>query len=193
MSSPRILAFAGSARSASFNRRLLRVAVRGAEANGVACTVVELRDYPLPIYDADGEARDGLPENAAKLRELFASHQGLLIASPEYNSSIAPLLKNTVDWVSRSPAGSADLAGFQGRLAAILAASPGPLGGLRGLAVLRSLLGNIGVTVLANQVTLRQAASAFDDAGELVEPRYRERVEALGGELAEWLLKQHNA
>ena len=167
--------------------------MRGAEANGVACTVVELRDYPLPIYDADGEARDGLPENAAKLRELFASHQGLLIASPEYNSSIAPLLKNTVDWVSRSPAGSADLAGFQGRLAAILAASPGPLGGLRGLAVLRSLLGNIGVTVLANQVTLRQAASAFDDAGELVEPRYRERVEALGGELAEWLLKQHNA
>jgi NAD(P)H-dependent FMN reductase len=193
MSSPRILAFAGSARSASFNRRLLRVAVRGAEANGVACTVVELRDYPLPIYDADGEARDGLPENAAKLRELFASHQGLLIASPEYNSSIAPLLKNTVDWVSRSPAGSADLAGFQGRLAAILAASPGPLGGLRGLALLRSLLCNIGVTVLANQVTLRQAAGAFDDAGELVEPRYRKRVEALGDELAEWLLKQHNA
>jgi NAD(P)H-dependent FMN reductase len=186
MSSPRILAFAGSARSGSFNRRLLRVAMRGAEAAGVPCTLVELADYPLPIYDADGEARDGLPENATRLRELFASHQGLLIASPEYNSSIAPLLKNTVDWVSRSPAGSADLSGFQGRLAAILAASPGPLGGLRGLAVLRSLLSNIGVTVLANQVTLRQA-------GKATEPRYRERAEALGAELAEWLRQRSTA
>ena len=193
MSSPRILAFAGSARSGSFNRRLLRVAVRGAEANGAACTVIELGDYPLPIYDADSEARDGLPENAVRLRELFASHEALLITSPEYNSSIAPLLKNTVDWVSRSPGGTADLSGFQGRLAAILAASPSPLGGLRGLDVLRSLLCNIGVTVLATQVTLRQASNAFDDAGELVEPRYRERVEVLGAELAEWLRLRHGA
>ena len=103
---PRILAFAGSAREESFNKRLVRVAAAGAEAAGVACTVLDLRDFPLPIYDGDLEAAEGLPENAKRLRELFLAHQGLLIASPEYNSSISPLLKNTLDWVSRAPAAS---------------------------------------------------------------------------------------
>ena len=120
---------------------------------------------------------------------MTADHRGLLIASPEYNSSISPLLKNTIDWVTRSPAANGDLSGFQGKLAAIMAASPGPLGGLRGLVVLRSLLGNIGCTVLADQVTLRQAAEAFDADGQLVDPKQQAGAEALGRTLAEWVVR----
>jgi NAD(P)H-dependent FMN reductase len=191
--SPRIVAFAGSARRASFNKLLIEIAAAGAEAAGVACTRVDLRDYPLPLYDADLEAAEGLPANAARLRELFVSHQGLLIASPEYNSSISPLLKNVIDWATRSPEAAADLSGFQGKVAGIMAASPGPLGGLRGLSVLRSLLGNIGCTVLADQVTIRQAAQAFDAAGALVDSKQQARVEGLGRTLAQWILRWHAA
>jgi NAD(P)H-dependent FMN reductase len=190
---PQILALAGSARRASYNKLLVKIAVGGAEAAGVRCTLIDLRDYPLPIYDADLEAEDGLPKNAVKLKELFANHAGLLIASPEYNSSITPLLKNTIDWVSRSPEASADLSGFQGKMAGIMAASPGPLGGLRGLVVLRSLLGNVGCTVLANQFTVRQAAQAFDTDGRLVDSRQQAGVEALGRTLAEWVLRWQTA
>lgn len=186
---PRILALAGSARRASYNKLLVKIAVRGAEAAGVPCTLIDLRDYPLPIYDGDLEAEEGLPSNAVKLKELFANHPGLLIASPEYNSSISPLLKNTIDWVSRSPEASADLSGFRGKVAGIMAASPGPLGGLRGLVVLRSLLGNIGCTVLANQFTIRQAAQAFDADGALVDSKQQAGVEALGRTLAEWVVR----
>ncbi|NNL65665.1 MAG: NAD(P)H-dependent oxidoreductase [Myxococcales bacterium] len=187
--SPRILAFAGSARRESFNKRLVRVAAAGAEAAGVGCTVIDLRDHPLPIYDADLEAESGLPENASVLRELFRSHQALLIASPEYNSSISPLLKNTIDWVSRSEEGGGDLGPYRDKLAAILAASPGALGGLRGLVTLRSLLGNIGCTVIADQLTVRQADQAFAPDGSFVDPKQQARVEALGAELARWVLR----
>ncbi len=186
---PRILAFAGSARRESFNRKLIAIAAEGAEAAGAECTLVDLRDHPLPLYDGDLEARDGLPEHAAALKALFLSHRGLLIASPEYNSSITPLLKNTIDWVSRSADASADLAGYRGKLVALLAASPGPLGGLRALAHLRSLLSNIGCTVLADQVTIRQAAEAFAPDGTLVNPAHRQRVEALGAKLADWIAR----
>jgi len=186
---PRILALAGSARRASYNKLLIRIAVRGAEAAGASCTLIDLRDYPLPIYDADLEAEAGLPSNAVRLKELFAGHQGLLIASPEYNSSISPLLKNTIDWISRSAEASIDLSGFQGKLAGIMAASPGPLGGLRGLIVLRSLLGNIGCTVLASQVTIRQAAQAFTADGQLEDSKQQADVEELGRALAERVMR----
>lgn len=188
---PRVLAFAGSARAESLNKKLVRIACHGVESAGVDCTLVDLRDHPLPLFDADLEAAEGLPAAAARLRDLFTGHQGLLIASPEYNSSISPLLKNTIDWVSRSPQATQDLSGFQGKVAALLAASPGPLGGLRGLTVLRSLLGNVGVTVLPGQLTLRNAAGAFGSGGELLEERQAERARGLGRELADLLLKLH--
>jgi NAD(P)H-dependent FMN reductase len=188
---PRILAFAGSARQDSFNKRLVAIAGAGAEAVDVSCTLIDLRDYPLPIYDADLEAQAGLVENAATLKNLFLSHQGLLIASPEYNGSISALLKNTIDWVSRSADGGPDLLPFRGKLAAIMAASPGPLGGLRGLAVLRSLLSNIGCTVLADQITIRHAHQAFTPDGGLSDTKQQSRAEALGGQLAQWILKWH--
>lgn len=190
---PSILAFAGSARRDSFNKRLVAAAARGAEAAGAACTRIDLAEYRLPVYDADLEAEAGLPDAARRLRELFSAHQALLIAAPEYNSSITPLLKNSIDWVSRSPEARPDLSPFTGKVAVLLAASPGPLGGLRGLVVVRSLLANIGVTVLPSQMTLRKAASAFDADGELVEARHREQAEALGRTLAEWTAKLHSA
>ena len=131
MSKPRILAFAGSARTDSYNHRLLLVAAEGAQAAGADVTVLNLKTYPLPLFDEDLEREDGTPENATQLKQLFLDHDGLLIASPEYNSSITPLLKNVIDWVSRSAEGEAPLAAYRGKVAALMAASPGGLGGLR--------------------------------------------------------------
>ena len=190
---PRILAFAGSARGGSFNKRLVRIAAAGVEAGGVSCTLMDLRDYPLPLYEGDLEAESGLPDNAAALKDLFLSHQGLLISSPEYNGSISALLKNAIDWVSRSTEATPDLSPFRGKVAAIMAASPGPLGGLRGVAVLRSLLSNIGCTVISDQVTVRHAHESFSPDGSLTDAKQQSRVEALGKQLARWVLKWHAA
>src|SRR5688572_18337049 len=132
MSAPRILAFAGSLRKDSYNKKLLAIAVQGARDAGAEVTVVELVDYPLPLFDEDLE-RAGTPENAKKLKQLFLEHDALLIASPEYNSSFTAITKNTIDWVSRSSPGEPGLAAYRGKTAAIIAASPGALGGLRGL------------------------------------------------------------
>lgn len=184
---PRVLAFAGSARRGSLNRRLVDFAAGTVREAGVECTVLDLADYPLPLYDADLEAAEGLPPAAAALRERFLEHDALLIAAPEYNSSITPLLKNTLDWVSRGPGGEGDLAPYRGKLAALLAASPGALGGLRGLVTVRSILGNIGVTVIPEQFALARAGEAFDPAGGLADSDAAARVRRVGAALAGWL------
>lgn len=187
---PRVLAFAGSAREGSYNKKLVRIAVAGAEAAGARCTVIDLRDLPLPIYDADLEAREGLPEHAVALRRHLAECDGLLISTPEYNGSIPPLLKNTLDWATRHPEARPDLSGFQGKMAGLMAASPGPLGGMRALVVVRTLLNNLGCTVLAEQIALRQAAQAFTADGRLENEGWQQRTEALGGSLAGWLAQR---
>lgn len=182
----RILALAGSTRTESYNRKLLAVAVRGAVAAGAHVTTLDLRDHPLPLYDGDLEAREGLPPAAQALKDLLLAHQGLLIAAPEYNGSISGVLKNALDWASRPVAGRGDgTAGFRGKAAALLAASPGRWGGLRGLAHVRDILGNLGCLVLADQVTTSGAATAFTEAGELTDARERARVEGLGATLVE--------
>ena len=180
-----ILGFAGSARSDSFNKKLLRVALRGAESDGASCTLLDLRDYPLPLYDGDLEAQEGLPDNAGQLRKIFSAHDGFLVSAPEYNGSITPLLKNTIDWISRSEKARPDLSPYAGKTAAIMAASPGPLGGLRSLRIVRELFNNLGVNVLANQITLRAAHEQFADSGELLQESQHVKVTALGQELAE--------
>lgn len=180
----RILGFAGSARTDSFNKKLVRIALRGADEAGATTTLVDLRDYPMPLYDADHEVEHGRPDNAGKLGDLLRGHDALLLASPEYNGFLSPLLKNTLDWLSRSPEATPDLSAFEGKVAALLAASPGPLGGLRGLRGVRELLTNLGFTVLPNQITIRQAFKAFDASGELADTAQGERVESLGAELA---------
>jgi NAD(P)H-dependent FMN reductase len=182
----KILAFAGSLRKDSFNKKLVRIAVEGARAAGAEVTLIELNDYPLPIFDQDLEATSGMPEPGRKLKQLFLQHDALLIASPEYNSSVTPLLKNTIDWVSRvTEPGEPGLKALAGKTAAIIAASPGALGGLRGLVTLRSILGNIQITVLPDQIAVPQAGDAFNDDGSLKDPKKQEGVRAIGRKLAE--------
>jgi chromate reductase, NAD(P)H dehydrogenase (quinone) len=191
MAQPRILAFAGSARRESFNKRLLKIAVAGAEQAGAQVTVIDLRDYPLPIMDQDLEAAEGPPANATALKSMFMENDGLLLACPEYNSSITPLLKNTIDWVSRpgpnnSPPG---LAAFKNKVAVLMSASPGALGGLRGLVTVRSIFGNIGVIVLPDQIAISVAHDAFSDDGRLKDTGRHAAVENLGRALATLLGK----
>lgn len=175
---PKILAFAGSARKESFNKKLVAAAAEMATSGGAEVTLIDLADYPLPLFDQDLEA-GGAPENVARLKELFLAHQGLLISAPEYNSSITPLLKNTIDWVSRPAEGEASLAAFRGKTAGLLAASPGALGGVRGLVHLRDILGNIGVHVIPAEAAIAQAHEAFDDSGAIQDERQRQRVEGV--------------
>lgn len=183
MQQARILAFAGSGSRPSLNRRLLDVAVRLAEDAGAQVTTIDLADYPLPLYTGELEAREGLPANARKLKVLFAEHQGLLIASPEHNASVSSLLKNTLDWVSRPDSGQNGLVPYQNKVAALLAASPGNLGGLRGLAHLRAILQNVGVLVQTKQYALPRAHEAFDAEGGLLDPRVHASVQGVAHQL----------
>lgn len=192
MASPKIIAFAGSTRHGSFNKKLLRIAAQGARAAGVEVSVIDLADFPMPLYDGDLEAAHGLPENARKFKALLLEHQGMLIASPEYNSSITGVLKNAIDWASRAEPGEPPLACFAGKTAAIMSASPGALGGLRGLVHLRAILGNIRVLVLPDQVAIVKADAAFDASGNLIDPKQQQAVEALGAKLAAILRKLHS-
>lgn len=189
MSQPKILAFAGSVRQKSYNHQLLTVASQAAEEAGAIVTVLNLRDYTLPIFDEDFEAEQGAPENARRLQQLFIDHDGLLLASPEYNSSITPLLKNVIDWVSRPIPDQPPLAAYRGKFAALLAASPGALGGLRGLVHVRAILGNIGVTVLPQQFALSKASGAFNSDGRLADEKQQQTVTEIGRTLAQTIAK----
>ncbi|MCG8461585.1 MAG: NAD(P)H-dependent oxidoreductase [Holophagales bacterium] len=185
MNRPRILAFAGSTRKDSFNRKLVAIAAEGARNAGAEVELIDLVDLPMPLYDQDLEAAEGLPENAKRFKELLVRHQGMLIASPEYNSSIPPLLKNAIDWASRKEAGDpTPLVAYRDKIAGLLAASPGRLGGLRGLTHLRSILQNIGVMVLPDQMAVGQAHTAFDPDATLKDTRQHARVEEIGERLA---------
>lgn len=186
---PKILAFAGSARKDSFNKKILKIAAAGARDAGADLTVIDLADYPLPLMDQDLEVEVGVPENARRLKDLFSEHQGLLIAAPEYNSSITPLLKNAIDWVSRPEPGIPRLHYISGKWAALLSASPTPLGGMRGLVALRMMLGNIGVTVLPDTMSLREADSAFAAAGSLADAAHDKAARGVGAALANTLAK----
>jgi len=184
---PGILALAGSTRTDSFNKRLVKIAAAGARAAGAEVTLIDLRDYPLPVYDGDLETKEGLPGNARKLKDLFLANQGLLISAPEYNSSITAVLKNTIDWVSRPVPGEAPLNCFDGKVAALMSASPGALGGLRGLVHVRAILQNIRVLTIPEQVAVSNAGEAFAPDGSLKDAKQRAAVEALGAKVAQVL------
>ncbi|MBB6429246.1 NADPH-dependent FMN reductase [Algisphaera agarilytica] len=188
MSTPHILAFAGSLRAGSFNKKLVRCAASAAEAAGTKVTIINLDDYALPVFDEDLE-KEGTPENATKLKALMREADGFLIASPEYNSSVSAALKNAIDWASRPAEGEPMLAAFAGKAAVLMAASPGALGGLRGLVHLKAILGNIQVTVLPQQFALSKAFEAFDDEGKLKDEKTAARVADLGSSLAAFLAK----
>lgn len=189
MAKPKILAFAGSTRTDSFNKKLVKIAATGAKDAGAEVTVIDLPDFSMPLYDGDLEQKEGIPQNARKLKDLMISHHGFLISAPEYNSSISGVLKNTIDWTSRQSEGEQPLACFQNKVAGIMSASPGALGGLRGLVHVRSILGNIGVLVTPHQIAVSKAHEAFDADGSLKDKKQESQVKKIGSDVASLLMK----
>ena len=159
--STRLLAFSGSLRTDSLNTGLVFLAADLAESKGAVVTRLKLQDLDLPMFDADSEAATGLPTGAKKLKDLMRAHDGFLIATPEYNGFMSGALKNAIDWATRPEEGHPPLDCFRGRVAGIMAASPGSLGGIRGLPMLRLLLSNIGMNVVGSQFSLPNADSTL--------------------------------
>lgn len=185
---PKILAFSGSSRIGSFNQKLVSIAADAAREEGADVTVINLGDYQLPIYNMDDETNNGLPEQAKALKQILVDHDGFLIASPEYNSAFSPLLKNAIDWASRKEHDQEfPLAAYKGKYAAIMSASPGALGGLRGLVFLRMLLSNIGVLVIPEQKAISNAHKAFDGNGQLTNPEQQQAIRQLGSKLVQMI------
>lgn len=187
--SPRILVFAGSLRQDSYNKKLARIAAEGAREAGAEVTYLDLRELDLPIYDGDLERRNGLPPGARKLKDLMIASDGFLIASPEYNSAITAALKNAIDWASRPVPDEKPLEAFMGKVAGIMAASTGALGGLRGLPMLRVILSNIGVLVLPDQIGIIKAAEAFAEDGSLKDEAQQAKVKSIAAKVTETIRK----
>ena len=184
--SVKILVFAGSVRKGAFSGQTADVAQRELALAGADVTRIFLGDYPMPIVDQDLEAENGVPESAIKLARQLAAHDGFLIASPEYNSSIPPLVKNTIDWVSRvHKDGDRPLKPYAGKVAALCSSSDGNFAGVRGLYHLRSVLMNCGVEVITPQCSVPRAQDAFDDKGEFREERLRAMMTKVATTLVE--------
>lgn len=164
---PKFLAFDGSGRKGSLNQKLLDNIVAEVKAAGGTGSVIDISAYDLPIYNGDLEADQGLPKGVMELKELFKSHDGFIIASPEYNGSFTPLMKNVIDWVSRPVQGEPPLNCFKNKIAAIMSAAPGKVGGLTGLYQLNTLLFRIGTLVLPDIMAVGFAGDAFDEQGKL--------------------------
>lgn len=188
----KILAFAGSLRRHSFNRRVLRAAVAGAEAAGAEVTFVDLRDYPMPVYSPDDHETFGFDENALRFQRLIHQHEGLLLAAPEHNGSFPAALKNVIEWASRRNDNYERGRVFPGKVAAILAAAPNAFGGVRSLIHLRGVLTSVGVYVLPTEVAVSFVNDKFDgESEELTDERTRQTLESLGASLVEMLKKTH--
>lgn len=170
----RLLAISGSARRGSFNQQLVNLAACKAQALGAEVTHVDLRELALPVYDDDWADAHGKPDGAFKLRELFASHDGLLLSCPEYNALPTPLLINSFDWLSTVPAQEGLPAGTgatAGKPVGLMAASTGALGGLRALPIVRTYLStNFAMVVVPEQLGLPLADQQFDEAHGLTKP-----------------------
>ncbi len=178
----KLLIFAGSTRTQSFNRRLARAAAEVATGLGAEVTLLELGTLDVPLYNADLEAR-GTPTDVIRLKQLMLDHPGWVICSPEYNGSYTALLKNTLDWASSpikgDPEWSQGLRCFTGKVVGLLSASPGALGGLRSLGHLAPLLRNLQCWVAPQQFALGQAGNAFDADGQLIEEKHRQNVQTV--------------
>lgn len=186
----KIIFFAGSSRKDSVNKKLAKQAYEIAKGKGADATFIDLADYPMPLYNGDLEDAEGLPENAKKLKKIFLDHDAFFVAAPEYNSSLAPLLKNTIDWMSRAESDDeAPLAVYKNKVAAISAASPGGFGGLRGLVPLRMLLENISVMVIPPQLAISGAYDQFDDFGTLTNDQQRGMLDKIVEQLIDTATK----
>jgi chromate reductase len=191
-SNPKILVFSGSIRTGSFNSKLAALMVKELALIDADVTHISLVDYPLPIYDADLEAKSGPPENAVRLKRQFTAHRGIFIANPEYNASVTPLLKNTLDWVSRVKENNEPpLVAYRKNVFAIGGASPGPFGGMRSIITLRQVLEvGCGAMVIPDFIAVREAANAFDDKDNLKDERSAKQLKAVAQRLvdvAQWV------
>lgn len=183
-----ILAFSGSSRTDSVNKRLVRIAASGAREAGASVTLIDLRNFQLPLYDGDLEAEEGIPAPALELRKLIATHRGLLIASPEHNNSVSAALKNALDWLSRPLGEEPSRACFAGKAAALVSGSLGPIGGLRSQAHLRQILNALNVHVIPDHYGVAwNTPASFDAKDDLIDRIAQDRVRAVGAALARFL------
>ena len=177
----RLLIIAGSERAGAFSRRLARVAAAAARRDGCEVTEFDLRALALPIYDGDVEHAAGVPAGALQLRDALHAHDAMLLVTPEYNGFPTPLMLNAFDWMSRIPAtapGGAGLGATANKPAALLSSSPGPLGGLRAMNLMRQYLqGNFAMIVAPQQYALGRAGEAFDESGALKDAKAQHMVE----------------
>ena len=191
MTTAKILAFSGSSRKESWNRKVLEIAVAGARAAGADVMVANLADYPMPIYNADWHAENGVPDAMRELRKLMMSCNGLLIASPEYNASLTPLLKNTIDWLSQDVGKEKDEGGnapFEGKIGGLMGASNGGFGTIRALPHVSYILSNLGVFMLP-VVAVPGVAKTFDESGNMTNERSKKMLSGLGARLAQTIVK----
>ncbi len=189
---PKILAFAGSLREHSYSKRVVKTAIKGAEAAGAEVTYIDLRSFPMPIYNADDHAQNGFDAKALKLQKLLSEHDGFLIASPEYNGSVPGGLKNMIDWTSRKSDEYGMIEVFKGKVAAIMTASPGAFGGIRCLNHLRGVLTIMLVNVLPSEIAVGKVHTMFDgDGEEMTDEKMKKILEDLGASLVDLLKKTH--
>lgn len=186
MNKPNILIFSGSVRSNSVNASLVDAFVGELVSTDCEITNITLADYELPLYDGDIEAKNGAPKNAVKLAKLFQAHQGIIFVSPEYNGSISPLMKNTIDWVSRiKEINGEQVNPYNGKVALIASATPGAMGGVASLSHMRDVLVRLKMLVVSEQLGLGNALSAFDDDDMITNERYAKMLTAAVKSLVE--------
>ncbi len=183
---PKILVFAGSIRTGAYSGKTADIAQTELARLGAEVTRISLADYPLPLMDEDLEREKGIPENALKLARMFVAHDALLICTPEYNGSIPPLVKNTIDWVSRvHKDGTRPIQPYAGRTVAICSSSNGHFAGIRSANHLRAVLSHIGMEPISAQVSVPNGGDAFDSAGNFREERLRKGMTRLCEALVE--------
>jgi chromate reductase, NAD(P)H dehydrogenase (quinone) len=183
MSKGKILAFAGSSRRESINYKLLLHIAGRLKNDGAEVTVINFRDFDIPLFGEDLVAEKGIPADAQRFYQLLTSHKAFLIACPEYNRSITPLLKNVIDWSTIPRKGDPPMLAFNGKTAGLCSASMGKLGGLRGLFHVSDILQSIGTNVLPKQVAVGNFGDAFDEAGNLIDKMAATMADAMCGQL----------
>jgi len=189
---PNILAIPGSLRQNSINRRILKIAGKGAQKAGAQVTYLDLLDFPMPIYNADDHEQNGYNQVALRLQELLNKHDGLLIATPSYNGSLPAVLKNAIDWASRPNQHYQKSDIFIGKTAAIMSASPGSLGGVRALGHLRDVLTSVKVHVLPNEIAVTFAEERFiGHSPNMNDQEMKQSLENLGKSLVEMMRLTH--
>lgn len=189
----RILAFSGSTRRNSYNQAVVECAAQAARDAGADVTVINLADYAMPIFNEDEEAEFGIPERAQAFKQLMIDHDGMLIASPEYNSSYPAVLKNAIDWASRKTGDEAVLAAYKQKVVGLMAASPGALGGMRVLVVLRMLMQNLSCIVAPAQVAVGNVADKVDESGAISDEKTKKQLAGLAKQVVELATKLKSA